>query len=399
MESCSKPYLEKTSSKALSINREKKVSIFTKQLKVLHICQRDDTATGGAVRVATEYIKRLVNYNIDAHCLFLYGSPGYFQAEIGHSRTHYLNIQNSKDFFKFRRLVQFLQKFKPQIIHHHDGLLWSHLLTFFHPGVVKVAHAHLGANKTKFFSKSKIAAWLQRKSSDRLVCITRDTCQSQIKQGKYLPNRTQVIYNGVDRAKFYPPTATERQNARRYLGLPVDAPAIAFVGRLHCQMKGTDDFLRVFALLPQNFWAIVVGDGSDAQTLKQLATTLNISDRVIFTGILDQPIVAYHAMDVFCLTSHWEPFGLVVAEAMACHVPVVGFACPGGVNELLNHETGCIIPNRDLKAMSQAIVDAVNNPEVWYQYQIKAKLKLKQNHDWQKNTSYLADLYQTLVTN
>ena len=364
----------------------------------LHICQRDDTATGGSVRVATEYIKRLVNYDIDAHCLFLYGSPGYFQTELGQSRTHYLNIQNSKDFLKFGRLVQFLQKFKPQIIHHHDGLLWSHLLTFFHPGIVKVAHAHLGVNNTSSLSKSKIAAWLQRKSTDRLICITQDTCQSQIERGKYLPNRTQVIYNGVDRVQFYPPTATEQQNARSHLGLPINTPVIGFVGRLHCEMKGTDDFLRVFALLPQNFWAIVVGDGCDAQALKLLATTLNISDRVIFTGILDQPIVAYHAMDVFCLTSHWEPFGLVVAEAMACGAPVVGLSCPGGVNELLNNETGYMIANRDLKAMSQAIVDAVNNPEVWHERQIKANLKIAQNHDWQKNTSSLANLYQTLVS-
>ncbi|WP_208344638.1 hypothetical protein, partial [Aetokthonos hydrillicola] len=115
----------------------------SKQLRVLHICQRDDIATGGSVRVAAEYVKRLPNHEVDAHCLFLYGSPGYFQSELD-KRAHYLNIKNSRDILKFGRLSKFLQQFQPQIIHHHDGLLWSHLLTFFHPGKIKIAHAHLG---------------------------------------------------------------------------------------------------------------------------------------------------------------------------------------------------------------------------------------------------------------
>ncbi|MBW4545033.1 MAG: glycosyltransferase family 4 protein [Symplocastrum torsivum CPER-KK1] len=373
------------------------MDIPTKQLRVLHICQRDDPATGGAVRVAAEYVKHLPNYEVDAHCLFLYGSPGCFQTELGEHRTHYLRIQNSREFLKFRRLLHFLHKFQPQIIHHHDGLLWSHLLTFSHRGVVKIAHAHLGAESGGLLSRSALAAWLQRQSTDLLIGITEDTRKSHIEQGRYIANRTQVLYNGVDRDRFYPPTDTERAIARRQFGLPTDIPVIGFVGRLHCQMKGTDDFLKAIALLPSHFWALVVGAGPDADNLKQLATTLGIAERVVFTGIVENPTPAYHSMDVFCLTSHWEPFGLVVAEAMACRVPVVGLPCQGGVNELLTPETGCVLPYRDLEAMAQAVIEAIKYPERWYQRHTKAASVLEHNHNWEKNTSRLAQLYKEVL--
>lgn len=366
------------------------------RLKVLHICQRDDPATGGAVRVAVEFVKRLPDYQIDARCLFLYGSPGYFQSELG-DRAHYLKIQNSKDFLKFGRLTKFLYEFQPDVLHHHDGLLWCQLLTFFHPGIVKVAHAHLPAYQKTTFSKGSLAAWLQHRSTDMLICITEDTRQSQIKQGKYLPNQTQILYNGVDQKRFYQPQANEKINARQQFGLPDNAHVVGFVGRLHCAVKGTDDFLRVIALLPANFYGLIVGSGVDVDTLKQLAQALKISNRVIFTGTLENTVSAYQAIDVFCLTSHWDGFGLVVAEAMACGIPVVGFACDGGVKELLTPDTGCVLPQRDIAAMAQAVVKAVEHSEEWEQRQTNAQSQLQKNHDWRKNTSSLALTYKKLI--
>jgi glycosyltransferase involved in cell wall biosynthesis len=364
-------------------------------LKVLHICQRDDPGTGGAVRVAVEYVKRLPHYGIDAHCLFLYGTPDYFQSELG-DRAHYLEIANSQEFLKFRRLPQFLRNFQPQILHHHDSLLWSHLLTFFHPGTVKVAHAHSTTDRSTLKTRGTLAAQLQRRSTDRLICITEHTRQNQIKRGRYLPDRTQVLYNGVDRDRFSPATPADRAIARTQFGIPSNVPVVGWVGRLHCEMKGTDDFLKLIALLPSQFWGLVVGIGPDLDTLKHLAETLGIADRLVFTGLLANTTLAYQAMDVFCLTSHWEPFGLVVAEAMACHIPVIGFRCEGGVNELLTSETGCVLPTRNLQAMAQAAIEAVQHPDRWHLYRERAEFRLKQYHDWEQNTSHLALAYQQL---
>jgi glycosyltransferase involved in cell wall biosynthesis len=366
-------------------------------MRVLHICQRDDPATGGAVRVAAEYVQRLPHYGIDAHCLFLYGPPGPFQVELGHNRAHYLGIKSSGEFLKFGRLLSFLKELQPRIIHHHDALLWPQLLTFFHPGIIKVAHAHLCARRGPFWSKAKVADWSQRQSTDMLICVSEHTLKSQIEQGKYSPAKVQLIYNGVNRQRFYPPTSNERLRARGQLGLPNAPPVVGFVGRLECITKGVDDFLRTISLLPDHFWGLVVGSGPDADFLKELATELGIAERVIFTGLLDNPIVAYHAMDVFCLTSHIEQFPLVVAEAMACSVPVVGFTCEGGMSELLTPETGCVLPNRDPGAMADAVTEVVDHRESWAQRKRNAEAQLRKKQDWEQNTSRLSELYRKLA--
>jgi glycosyltransferase involved in cell wall biosynthesis len=364
------------------------------QLKVLHICQRDDPATGGAARVAVEFIKRLPQHDIDAHCLFLYGEPSYFQTELG-DRAHYLRLHSSKDFRHFDRLRQFIRQFDPQILHHHDGLAWSHALTFFHPNIVKVAHAHLPAPPPR--SRGQIAAWLQRFSTDLLLCITEDTQSNQITQGGYTQGKTQVLYNGVDRDRFQPASEIAKSNARTQLGLPQANPVIGFVGRLHCTMKGVDDFLRVIQRLPPNYHGLVVGEGPDMETLKQLATELDLANRVKFTGLLKDPTVAYQAMDIFCLTSHWEPFGLVVAEAMACQIPIIGFECPGGIKELLCQDTGIILPNRDLLLMVNSIVNTIKHPNQYQDLNRQAYLRLQIMFDWEKNTDRLAHIYRCLL--
>jgi glycosyltransferase involved in cell wall biosynthesis len=362
-------------------------------LKVLHICQRDDPTTGGAVRVAVEYVKRLPNCQVDAYCLFLYGLPGYFQAQLG-SRAYYLGLRDSRDVVKFHRLLRFIRAFKPDIIHHHDGLLWTQLLTFYHPGTVKVAHAHIRAKRSSTLSKGLIAGWLQCQSTDLLVCITEDTRRTHIQRGQYNPKRTCVLYNGVDPEYFYPPSLEKRSNTRIQLGLPRDAPVVGFVGRLDCEVKGTDDFLKVIARLPSYVWGLVVGSGPDADRLKALAHDLGIANRTVFTGTLDSPTLAYHTMTTFCFTSNWDSFGLVVAEAMACQLPVVGFACEGGVNELLTPETGIVIPNRDIEAMAQAVQSTIEVPENQSQHQANATKRISQHHNWDTNTLALAKIYQ-----
>lgn len=365
-------------------------------LKVLHICQRDDPTTGGAVRVAAEYVRRLAAHDINAHCLFLYGLPGYFQQELG-NRAHYLGLKSSRDIFKFAQLIQFIGEFEPDIIHHHDGLFWTQILTFYHPGIKKVAHGHITAKYQTLFSKEFIAAWLQRQSTDCLVAITEDTRKSYLQYQHYPPQIVDVIYNGVDQSRFYPATTDERLTARHILGLPPNNPVVGFVGRLHCAMKGTDDFLKMVACLPPSFWGLVVGDGPDVRMLKTLAKALGLDNRVVFAGLLDNPALAYQAMTIFCLTSNNEPFGLVVAEAMASNLPVVGFACDGGIKELLTIETGWIIPNRDIKAMAELITILVHSPLALAQKTTAALQRISMYHNWEFSTAQLADQYEALV--
>ena len=346
------------------------------------------------MRVAVEYVRRLPRFGVDAHCLFLYGGTGPFK-ELLSERAHYLSIENSRDIFKLRRLPRFLRDFGAQVIHHHDGLLWSNSMTYRHPGSLKFTHAHMSRMAWPFWSRGNLVQTVQLRSTEHLICITEDTRNSFVEGGHR--GNTYTVHNGVDLDRFRPATPVERAEARSQLGLPADAPVVGFVGRLHCAVKGVDDFLKMFALLPESFHALVAGSGEDEVSVKRLAVELGISGRVVFTGTLSDAGVAFHSLDAFCFTSHYENFGLSVAEAMACRVPVVGFACVGGVRELLTNETGVLLPERDLGGMAGAVIEAVRRAEPWGERMENAVELLRQRYDWDVSAARLAEIYRAAL--
>jgi len=101
------------------------------------------------------------------------------------------------------------------------------------------------------------------------------------------------------------------------------------LGRIHPK-KGTDLLIQAFAsgMARDSAWQLVIA-GPDQigwqKELEALATSLGVADRITWTGMLKGPIKwgAFAASEVFVLPSHQENFGIVVAEAMACGLPVI----------------------------------------------------------------------------
>lgn len=366
-------------------------------MKIIHVCQRDDPSTGGAVRVAFELVKGLINHNIDARLLFLYGDSGYFGENLK-SHCDYLGLKNSRDIWLYPRLNQYLTKTKPDIVHHHEDLLWSQLLTLNHSSYKKIIHSHSSRVANPPSLKTRLLYNCHRFSADFSVCITKEVQNTQCLNVGFDRNKTSIIYNGIDLQHYSPPSLEDKIKARQQLNLPLDNPIIGFVGRLNNSMKGVDDFLRVIAKLPENYRGLVVGDGPDFINLKQLATELEIGDRVFFTGLLNDPKLAYQAMDIFAFTSRFEPFGLTIIEAMASGIPVVGFNCPGGSNEVLTNDTGIVIENRSLDRMTEAIKVIISNSQTVELQLINARGLLGNKFNWEISSQNLIDLYKKLLT-
>jgi glycosyltransferase involved in cell wall biosynthesis len=102
-----------------------------------------------------------------------------------------------------------------------------------------------------------------------------------------------------------------------------------FLSRIH-EKKGCDLLIEAFAKISQNDESIHLVMAGPDQTgwvakLKVLAESLGIAHRITWTGMLegDMKWGAYFAAEIFCLPSHQENFGIVVAEALACGKPVL----------------------------------------------------------------------------
>lgn len=144
--------------------------------------------------------------------------------------------------------------------------------------------------------------------------------------------RIETLYNRIDVAALRSEQAS-REVAREHLGLPRDAWVVGNVGRLHPD-KDQATLIRGFAQalpqLPAGSLLAIMGSGRLENSLKALAAELGVSESVRFLGQVGQGRRYFRAFDVFALSSDHEPFGMVLLEAMAADVPVIGTDCGGG---------------------------------------------------------------------
>lgn len=149
-----------------------------------------------------------------------------------------------------------------------------------------------------------------------------------------------VIPNGVDLSLFRPPDAA--------LARP---QTILFAGRLVSQ-KGVDVLLRAVRVLLFRFPAarlIIAGDGDDVLYLRRLCRYLGISEEVSFVGWQSPRSLVnlYQTARVVAVPSHYEPFGLVALEALACATPVVASDTGGLADIIRNGVDGYLFPAND----------------------------------------------------
>lgn len=154
-----------------------------------------------------------------------------------------------------------------------------------------------------------------------------------------------TVYNAVDLDTFSP--AGARLDLDRLAGLACAGDDTIRVGLLATfgRWKGHSVFLKALSLLPAslNVRGYIIGgplyqtDNSQCslEELKRLARDLNVSDRVGFTGYVEEPAAAVRALDIVAHAStEPEPFGMVIAEAMACGRAVI-ISQAGGAAELI----------------------------------------------------------------
>jgi glycosyltransferase involved in cell wall biosynthesis len=169
--------------------------------------------------------------------------------------------------------------------------------------------------------------------------------------------RIQTLYNRIDITAVQA-EQVGRQHAREHLGLPENAWVVGNVGRLHPD-KDQATLIRGFAQalpqLPQGSLLAIMGSGKLEGALKTLASELGVVEHVRFLGQVAQGRRYFKAFDVFALSSDHEPFGMVLLEAMAAGVPLIGTDCGGG-REVVQG-VGRLFPLGDVKALAVALCE------------------------------------------
>jgi len=269
----------------------------------------------------------------------------------------------------FRQLEQFrsANHLEYDLIHSHywlSGMLgiWAqetwerpHVAMFHSLGAVK-NHTGIGGPEPEIRIATENAVI---KTCNRIFAPTRREKERLINFYGASPDKIGVVPCGVDLELFYP---MDQAAARCRLGIDPDDTLALFVGR-YDSMKGLDRLIEAMRYLKhrRHLRLIVVGgDGlhtPEGQRLLGLTRTFGVEESIAFIGRIEQKElpVYYNAADVMVLASHYESFGLVSIEALACGTPVV--ATPVGVMDTLikQGQNGQLVANGDAESLAKAI--------------------------------------------
>ena len=165
----------------------------------------------------------------------------------------------------------------------------------------------------------------------------------------------QVIYNPIDTDTFSPPTDEAED------GSPVKT--IVHISNFR-PVKRIYDVIKVFNLIAAAMPAqlVFIGEGPDRSTADMQICRLGLTEKVKFLGPLTDVAEILKNADLLLSTSESESFGLTIAEAMACEVPVVATDV-GGIPEVVeNGVSGFLAPVGDIQKLAEAAIRILSNP-------------------------------------
>lgn len=189
---------------------------------------------------------------------------------------------------------------------------------------------------------NRLNASLERfamKRTKHIISVSEQVKRELAGDAKIEPSRISVITNGVDLDEFYP-----RSMSRKDYQLDENKVYALFAGDLRSSRKNLDTVLHALVKV-ENIHLLVLGY-TEKSSYPKLAETLGLSDRVHFLGYRKNVAELMSLVDLFIFPSRYEPFSLVVLEAMASGLPVITSSKCGAV-ELLSEDSAVVMEDPD----------------------------------------------------
>ncbi len=172
------------------------------------------------------------------------------------------------------------------------------------------------------------------------------------------PNDIRTVYNGMRFDEPINPVSKEAFAARFSIPYDPDKVYIGIAARFN-RVKGVDVFLQAAAQVLQHTDKarfVIIGEGEDEGSLKALAQSLGIGDKVYFLGFVRENYDFYHFIDINTLTSLSESFPYSLLEGARMKKPTVASAVGGVPQLILDGETGLLFDNQDAAECSRHLL-------------------------------------------
>jgi D-inositol-3-phosphate glycosyltransferase len=198
--------------------------------------------------------------------------------------------------------------------------------------------------------------------------------------------------------------------ACEFIGADPNNKLILFVGRIE-PLKGLDTLIKAISwhrtFQPGRVTLAVIGGDPDASPqemtaemtrIQKLCDDLCMGRMVAFLGKRAQDTLPYYysAADVLVMPSHYESFGMVALEAMACGTPVIASQVGGLAFLIQDGETGFHVPDQDPEALCEKLLFLLNEPQQRATMGLRAA-EYARDYAWTNIAAQILDVYKSLV--
>lgn len=306
--------------------------------------------------------------------------------------NQYLQERNIRHIKTNKRLdkneiEEIVKKEKPNILHATDYRA-STVVSFVDTKIPIISHLHNNPPWLKKLNKNSIAYLLASRKFKKILTVS-DSIEQEYIFSRFIKHKTENISNPISRKEILDNISNDKAD-KIY--------DICFVARL-CEQKDPIRFIDIIEkirnIIP-NISVIMIGEGSWKEKVKKYIIEKKLSDIINLLGFKKDVYEYMNKSKIFCLTSKWEGFGLVVFEALTLGMPT--YVTPvGGVVDIVDNDCGYLC-NTDEEFINEMISVLKDKKK----YQIKSYNAIEKSIKLDNIEEYMSKLdkiYQELISN
>ena len=305
-----------------------------------------------------------------------------------------LDTSSKLSYLKFvGSLKKAIAQFKPDVVHAHYATSYGLIgaLSGFHPFVISAWGTDVMKFPQKNFINKAILKYNLRKAD--AICATSNTIKEFLKP--VTDKTVNVIPFGVDVNTFCKKEVNSLFEKNTFV--------LGSIKPLE-ELYNTDVLIKAFAALKNKhsdkaLKLLIIGDGSQMESLKQLSSQLGLDSDVKFTGRIafSEISIYYNMLDVLVNISDYESFGVSVIEAMACEMPVIA-TNTGGLKEIIENSTfGSLVEVGNVEQTTLEMEKYLLDGGLKERVGKAARAKVIEKYNWTNNIKQMIDVYSQLT--
>ncbi|MDF2567666.1 MAG: group 1 glycosyl transferase [Oscillospiraceae bacterium] len=287
-------------------------------------------------------------------------------------------------------LKKALREWNPDVLNAHYASGYGTLAanTGFHPWLLSV----WGSDVYEFPYQNAVCKWLIGRNIKKADTIASTSHVMAKQTRKFIKGEKPIFVTpfGVDTKKFAPQTDKHNEIVVGFIKGVSEKYGIRYL---------LDAFAQVKDSTSQPVKLYVYGDGDQLDEMKQLSKKLGIDDDTTFFGRVAHSDVpeAFRKIDIFCLPSILESFGVAAVEAMSCGVPVITSDADGFTEVMVDEETGFIVPRKNSTLLAEKMMMLVEDAELRRRMGQAGRARVLELYDWEMNIKQLEQALKDTV--